>query len=45
MSSNGKVSTVTINLDGKEVEVPAGINLVEAAAMEPKYRIIATTPN
>ena len=33
MSSNGKVSTVTINLDGKEVEVPAGINLVEAAAI------------
>lgn len=33
MSSNGKVSTVTINLDGKDVEVPAGINLVEAAAI------------
>ena len=33
MSSNGKVSTVTIFLDGKEVEVPAGINLVEAAAI------------
>ena len=33
MSSNGKVSTVTINLDGKEVDVPAGINLVEAAAI------------
>lgn len=33
MSSNGRVSTVTINLDGKDVEVPAGINLVEAAAI------------
>ena len=33
MSSNGKSSTVTIILDGKEVDVPAGINLVEAAAI------------
>ena len=33
MSTNGKVSMVTINLDGKEVEVPAGINLVEAAGI------------
>ena len=33
MSSNGKLSTVTIILDGKEVDVPAGINLVEAAAL------------
>ncbi len=33
MSNNGKSSTVTINLDGNEVVVPAGINLVEAAAI------------
>jgi NADH-quinone oxidoreductase subunit G len=33
MSTNGKSSMVTINLDGNEVEVPAGINLVEAAGI------------
>lgn len=33
MSGNGKADTVNIILDGKEVEVPAGINLVEAAAI------------
>ncbi len=33
MISNGKPSMVTINLDGKEVDVPEGINLVEAASI------------
>jgi NADH-quinone oxidoreductase subunit G len=33
MSTNGKSSMVTINLDGNDVEVPAGINLVEAAGI------------
>ncbi|MBT7406046.1 MAG: molybdopterin-dependent oxidoreductase [Opitutae bacterium] len=33
MSSNGNSSMVTINLDGKEVDVPAGINIIEAAAI------------
>jgi len=33
MSSNGKTSSITINLNGNEVDVPAGINLVEAAAI------------
>ena len=33
MSSKGMSPTVNIILDGKEVEVPAGINLVEAAAL------------
>lgn len=33
MSSNGNSSVVTINLDGKEVDVPAGINIIEAAAI------------
>ena len=33
MSSNGKTSSITINLNGNDVDVPAGINLVEAAAI------------
>ena len=32
MISKGKTDQVTINLDGKEVEVPAGMNLVDAVA-------------
>ena len=36
MSGNGNVGTVKIILDGKEVEVPAGINLIEAAALHDK---------
>ena len=31
MSGNGKADTVSIILNGEEVEVPAGINLIEAA--------------
>ena len=33
MSTNGNSSTVTINLNGNDVDVPSGINLVEAASM------------
>ena len=33
MMKNGKSSSVVINLDGQDVEVPAGINLVEAASL------------
>ncbi|MEC7543105.1 MAG: 2Fe-2S iron-sulfur cluster-binding protein [Verrucomicrobiota bacterium] len=33
MISSGKKELVTINLNGKEVEVPAGMNLVDAAAL------------
>jgi NADH-quinone oxidoreductase subunit G len=33
MGTNGKSPTVAINLDGQDVEVPAGINIVEAAAI------------
>ncbi|MDG0964580.1 MAG: 2Fe-2S iron-sulfur cluster-binding protein [Opitutales bacterium] len=33
MSSNGNSSMITINLDGKEVDVPAGINIIEAASI------------
>lgn len=33
MNGNGKAEKVSIILDGEEVEVPAGINLVEAAAL------------
>ncbi len=33
MISPGKDELVTINLNGKDVEVPAGINLVDAAAL------------
>ena len=36
MSGNGKAGTVKIILDDEEVEVPAGINLVEAAALHGK---------
>lgn len=33
MSTNGNSSTVTINLNGNDVDVPSGINLVEAASL------------
>ncbi len=36
MISNGKSELVTINMDGREVEVPAGMNLVDAAALHGK---------
>ena len=36
MISKGKTDQVTINLDGKEVEVPAGMNLVDAVALHGK---------
>jgi NADH-quinone oxidoreductase subunit G len=36
MISKGKAEVVTIILDGKEVEVPPGINLVEAVALHGK---------
>ena len=36
MSGNGKAETVKIILDDEEVDVPAGINLVEAAALHGK---------
>ena len=36
MISKGKTDQVTINLDGKDVEVPAGMNLVDAVALHGK---------
>ena len=36
MISKGKTDQVTINLDGKEVEVPVGMNLVDAVALHGK---------
>ncbi len=33
MGTNGKSPSVTINLDGKDVEVPSGVNIIEAAAI------------
>lgn len=33
MSANGTVETVTINIDGKDVEVPKGTNIIEAVKM------------
>ena len=36
MSGNGKTEMVKIILDDEEVEVPAGINLIEAAALHGK---------
>ena len=46
MSSNGNSSMVTINLDGKEVDVPAGINIIEAAAYtEPRFPTTVTIHN
>ena len=36
MSGNGKADVVNIILDGEEVEVPAGINLIEAAEIHGK---------
>ena len=36
MISKGKTDHVTINLDGQEVEVPAGMNLVDAVALHGK---------
>ncbi|HAE11012.1 MAG TPA: ferredoxin [Opitutae bacterium] len=36
MISEKQKEAVTINLDGKEVEVPAGVNLIEAAALHGK---------
>ena len=36
MISKGKTELVNIHLDGKEVEVPAGMNLIEAVALHGK---------
>lgn len=36
MISDAKTELITINLDGKEVEVPAGMNLVDAVALHGK---------
>jgi len=36
MISKGKTDQVTINLDGQDVEVPAGMNLVDAVALHGK---------
>ncbi len=36
MSAPEKPKTVSVNIDGKELEVPAGINVVEAAALAGK---------
>lgn len=36
MISKGKTDQVTINLDGNDVEVPAGMNLVDAVALHGK---------
>ena len=36
MISKAKEKLITINLDGKEVEVPAGMNLIDAAALHGK---------
>ena len=36
MISKGKSELVNIHLDGKEVEVPAGMNLIEAVALHGK---------
>ena len=33
MISKAKEKLITINLDGKEVEVPAGMNLIDAATL------------
>ena len=46
MISKKQKEAVTINLDGKEVEVPAGVNLIEAAALHGKeILIIAIIPS
>ena len=36
MISKAKEKLITINLDGKEVEVPSGMNLIDAAALHGK---------
>lgn len=36
MSENGKVETVTVNIDGRDVEVPTGITMIEAAEIAGK---------
>ena len=36
MSANGTSEMITINLDGREVQVPKGINAIEAAKLHGK---------
>ncbi len=36
MSENGKTETVTVNIDGQDIEVPTGITMIEAAEIAGK---------
>ena len=40
MISKAKEKLITINLDGKEVEVPAGMNLIDAATLHSRKFLI-----